>query len=74
MLCLRAIYNIILHIQYNPIRQHEQQKDNRNNIVCFIAFNVLFLLSFCCSMLYKTIIAYKLLLYKQLLSYKDVVV
>lgn len=70
MLCLRAIYNIILHIQYNPIRQHEQQKQH----CLLIAFNVLFLLSFCCSMLYKTIIAYKLLLYKPLLSYKDVVV
>lgn len=68
MLCLRAIYNIILHIQYNPIRQHEQQKDNRNNIVCFIAFNVLFLLSFCCSILYKTIVV------KKLQSYKDIVV
>ena len=44
MLCLRAIYNIILHIQYNPIRQHEQQKGNRNNIVCLLPL----MYCFCC--------------------------
>lgn len=44
MLCLRAIYNIILHIQYNPIRQLEQQKDNRNNIVCLLPL----MYCFCC--------------------------
>ncbi|GEM_PF-3114149 len=44
MLCLKAIYNIILHIQYNPIRQHEQQKDNRNNIVCLLPL----MYCFCC--------------------------